>query len=54
MWTHMYALYRFNYYGQWIASYQNLAEWLCTSNGNWLFNKISNSELYVDQSGGVC
>lgn len=54
LWTHMYDLSYFNSAGNWVSGYGNLQEYSCNSGGNWLLSIRSNSELYVDQTTGVC
>lgn len=53
-WTHMYALGHFKSDGTW-HDYDNLQCYYNNSGGNWLFDKISNTELQVDQGvGSAC
>lgn len=53
LWTHMWDLSYFNEYHNWVSSFGDLEKWTCNDyNGNWLFNKISNSELYIDSNDG--
>jgi hypothetical protein len=53
LWAHMYNLAYYNENLTWVSPLGNLQPWYCNSNGNWLLNVISNSELYVDQNAGV-
>jgi hypothetical protein len=53
MWTHQYSLQYFSSSGSW-NNYSSLAEYYCNATNGWEFNRISNTEDYVDQSGGTC
>src|SRR6266567_5157476 len=54
LYTHMYALSHMRSDTSW-HDYDNLACLLNNSGGNWLFNKISNTELKVDpNTGSTC
>jgi hypothetical protein len=53
MWTHMYGLEYFDSGGSWNSGYGDLECFYNNSINAWLFNKISNTELKVDQNVGI-
>lgn len=52
MWTDMSGLEYFDSSGNYVSGYGNLACYYNGSINDWLFNKISNTELKVDQGTG--
>ncbi|MGH3399250.1 MAG: hypothetical protein ACRDPO_31645 [Streptosporangiaceae bacterium] len=54
LWTHMWNLeYAIDQTPDWSSSFQNLKCYLNDSVNDWLFDKISNSELQVNETNGV-
>jgi hypothetical protein len=53
LWAHFYDLEYFNDDENWVSPLGDLEPYACDSDGNWLLNIVSDSELYVDQNDGV-